>query len=1122
MVLSSVKKLQSGYEPIPGYQLEEKIGRGGFGEVWRADAPGGIKKAVKFVFGDPADQRAERELKSLQRIKGIQHPFLLALERFEIVDGQLVIVTELADGSLEEVFKQHRDRGSCGIPRKMLVEHLHDAADALDYLHQKFQLQHLDIKPGNLLLVGGHVKVADFGLLKDLREADCSMIGGLTPIYAPPELFDGRPSMHSDQYSLAVMYQELLTGVRPFSGRTIAQLATQHVHNAPNLEPLPPSDQPVIAQALEKNPDRRYPTCREFVEALRDANRRGPSVESREPANRSGHPALGIAPCEVENLPQLDALQENTNAHSRGPAAGTPVLMVGLGGAGAQAVALLRRQLAHSADTPISLHALSIDTDNLSLREVRTIEPTKGTRWCQALHTPLKPAKQYRERAAEHLKTISRRWLYNVPRSLKTEGMRPLGRLALVDHAYAVTEELKRLVQSVLESASHVPPQVFVVASTCGGTASGMYLDVVHVLRHCLDEVGLENSNVISLLLSPAMRSDPRRPLILHDTQALLTEIRQFLQPGHGYPGDLGAGWKSIPASRTPLRDAYVITESTDPGMPSPVQTACDYMWLHGTGASELLQSARVANTEAGTTLIPTAAVRTVGVIQLCGAKTREQKLLAATAAHRLLIEWLGSPGSARQNGPLIAARMRRRAKISWGETTSAIIRMLAEERQTRRNILMTFLRSLSQETLGNENLCRRCLTDFILAQTGEYKRYAVLSRTIESMQRDLCARLHDRTGDLTAAIESVRIVIAGVQQEIQTIEQHGGREQPRGGEPKQTLEPASADDSLESINVSSPTNSPPRLQIPSIPGESNHSLADLRRATEWGEEILAALASDLALDHLRSLVEVLHRLQERLCDGATKVAQAIQTTAMTFRGSADPWTSLSSSVRDALTPLLLQVHGRLAPPWLVKLLSDAAATVDPVEMSNKLSEAFQDLVSDEACLRERHGADTQDVSSMNLTADPETTCISSSTSDSGDDLARTSMFESLATNGIDSLTVTSGLSDVNRDLKQAIPIRPLTIEDALRAVRPPLLDCGGRQRMLLLVGAEAEKNQYEASARHIHNGELTVATIPGCIPTLVHEAQGIQIDEILKRLQSLTGYQDEISRRLASRCDLS
>ena len=93
--------LCAGYEPIAGYKLEQLIGRGGFGEVWRSEAPGGLHKAVKFVYGATDQHRAVRELRSLERIKGVHHPFLLTLERFGVVDDRLVIVTELADGSLE-------------------------------------------------------------------------------------------------------------------------------------------------------------------------------------------------------------------------------------------------------------------------------------------------------------------------------------------------------------------------------------------------------------------------------------------------------------------------------------------------------------------------------------------------------------------------------------------------------------------------------------------------------------------------------------------------------------------------------------------------------------------------------------------------------------------------------------------------------------------------------------------------------------------------------------------------------------------------------------------------------------------------------------------------------------
>src|SRR5690348_10906657 len=200
-------------EPIQGYLVKERIGVGGYGEVWSAQAPGGLTKAIKFVYGYFDDARASRELKALDRIKQVRHPFLLSLERFEIVDGQLIIVTELADMSLKDRYEQVRQTGAEGIFRDELLRYLRDAADALDYMNESFSLQHLDVKPENMLLVGGHVKVADFGLVKDLQhDATASLMGGLTPIYAAPEVFDDRPSQRSDQYSLAIVYQEMLTG----------------------------------------------------------------------------------------------------------------------------------------------------------------------------------------------------------------------------------------------------------------------------------------------------------------------------------------------------------------------------------------------------------------------------------------------------------------------------------------------------------------------------------------------------------------------------------------------------------------------------------------------------------------------------------------------------------------------------------------------------------------------------------------------------------------------------------------------------------------------------------------------------------------------------------------------
>src|SRR5579871_4107142 len=245
-------RIERSAEPIPGYKLIDRLGGGGFGEVWRCEAPGGLHKAIKFVYGEldaagGESERAEQELKAIKRVQTVRHPYILSLERYDIIDGQLIIVMELADRNLWDRFKECRAQGLPGIPREELHGYMMETAEALDLMNGTYQLQHLDIKPQNLFLVHNHIKVADFGLVKDLEGMAASVTGGVTPVYAAPETFDGWVSRFSDQYSLSIVYQELLTGQRPFSGTNVRHLILQHLQTPPNLAPLPPGDQPVIA-----------------------------------------------------------------------------------------------------------------------------------------------------------------------------------------------------------------------------------------------------------------------------------------------------------------------------------------------------------------------------------------------------------------------------------------------------------------------------------------------------------------------------------------------------------------------------------------------------------------------------------------------------------------------------------------------------------------------------------------------------------------------------------------------------------------------------------------------------------------------------------------------------------
>ncbi|MFO0944597.1 MAG: molecular chaperone DnaK [Planctomycetota bacterium] len=157
---------------------------------------------------------------------------------------------------------------SQAFPRPELLKLLLEAAEALDLMNFECDLQHLDIKPSNLFLIKRHIKVADFGLAKDLEGVSANVTSGMTPMYAAPEVFDGKVSRNTDQYSLAIVYQELLTGRLPFPGPSPIQFMTQHLTAEPDLSLLPEADRPIVGKSLSKDPGNRFRSCRELIEAL--------------------------------------------------------------------------------------------------------------------------------------------------------------------------------------------------------------------------------------------------------------------------------------------------------------------------------------------------------------------------------------------------------------------------------------------------------------------------------------------------------------------------------------------------------------------------------------------------------------------------------------------------------------------------------------------------------------------------------------------------------------------------------------------------------------------------------------------------------------------------------------
>jgi serine/threonine protein kinase len=268
-------------ETVAGYDLVEPLGSGALGIVWEARDPEGRAVALKFL--DCRTRHRDliaREVRLLRALGELQHPHIIRLLSVHPCSRHLVLVMEKADGNLEHLRQAYQHEAKVNVPPDHALELLGQAAEALDVLadlslpglHVSSRgLQHCDVKPSNLLLLGGSLKVADFGLCVGPGWQTHTKGGwrGTWP-YAAPEQYHGRPAPGTDQYALAITDCELVMGDRPFwkdarpgeppSGRLPIDLGKVREREVP-----------VLARALHPQPSLRYPSCRAFVAALSDA-----------------------------------------------------------------------------------------------------------------------------------------------------------------------------------------------------------------------------------------------------------------------------------------------------------------------------------------------------------------------------------------------------------------------------------------------------------------------------------------------------------------------------------------------------------------------------------------------------------------------------------------------------------------------------------------------------------------------------------------------------------------------------------------------------------------------------------------------------------------------------------
>jgi len=237
----------------------------------------GSPVALKFLPSGEG-MAASKEIRAITALSHIRHPNLIAIEKIWCQASYLVFEMKLADGNLLDLLDVCKTEFNAALPADQACFYLGQAADGLDFLNsrqhhidgQLVAIRHCDVKPSNILLFDDKVKLCDFGFssintaqLQNHRQAG-------TLDFTAPEVFQGRISEWSDQYSLAITYCVMRTDCLPFV-ETPTQFTPGYQRPDPDLSMLTSGEKPIIYRALSRVPQDRWPTCKQMILELAKA-----------------------------------------------------------------------------------------------------------------------------------------------------------------------------------------------------------------------------------------------------------------------------------------------------------------------------------------------------------------------------------------------------------------------------------------------------------------------------------------------------------------------------------------------------------------------------------------------------------------------------------------------------------------------------------------------------------------------------------------------------------------------------------------------------------------------------------------------------------------------------------
>jgi serine/threonine-protein kinase len=262
---------------LPRYAVGERLGEGAMAVVYRGlDRTLGRPVAIKVLRESLASNEDGRDrfIGEARTLAGLSHPNVVAVHDAGEHEGVPFIVMELVDGRPLSRVLRERD-----LPMESLLALLEKAARGAAAAHER-GIAHRDLKPGNILVAAsGEPKVADFGLARAVESAGGLTLPGTmlgTPLYMAPEQVRAGPRRvgpWTDVYALGAILYEILTGSPPNTAESLGEIYRRIVEEEPvppkAVEAGVPADlQTLCLKALERNPERRYPTAREFADDL--------------------------------------------------------------------------------------------------------------------------------------------------------------------------------------------------------------------------------------------------------------------------------------------------------------------------------------------------------------------------------------------------------------------------------------------------------------------------------------------------------------------------------------------------------------------------------------------------------------------------------------------------------------------------------------------------------------------------------------------------------------------------------------------------------------------------------------------------------------------------------------